>query len=226
MDGAEALSSPTDLVVPSLRFGSFTLDAGARLLTRAGEPVHVTAKALDLLSLLAARAPGAVAKKDIHQALWPDTFVSDVSLTTLIFELRTALAESARRPRFIRTVHGYGYAFQGDAGQNAAAEEETPFIIVFEGREFGLQRGDNLIGRSRDCRVRVDSTRVSRRHARITIDGDAALIEDCGSRHGTWVGTTRTSGRVQLRDGDTIAIAGFQMLFRILAPGQGNVATE
>ena len=128
-------------------------------------------------------------------------------------------------------MHGYGYAFQGDAGQTAAAEEvavaeETPFVIVFDGREFGLQRGDNLLGRSRDCRVRVDSTRVSRRHARITIDGDAALIEDCGSRHGTWVGADRTSGRVRLRDGDTIGIAGIQMLFRILAPGQGNVATE
>jgi pSer/pThr/pTyr-binding forkhead associated (FHA) protein len=103
---------------------------------------------------------------------------------------------------------------------------ETPFIIVHDGREFGLQRGENLVGRSRDCRVRLDSTRVSRRHARITVDGDAALIEDCGSLHGTWVGSTRASGRVRLRDGDTIGIAGFQMLFRILAPGQGNQATE
>ena len=215
----------------SLRFGSFTCHTGARLLTRDGEPVHLTAKAMDLLALLAASAPGALAKKDIHHALWPDTFVSEVSLTTLVFELRTALGESARRPRFIRTVHGYGYAFQGDAAQNAAAEEpaageETTFVIVFDGREFGLQRGENLLGRSRDCRVRVDSTRVSRRHARITIDGEAALIEDCGSRHGTWVGASRTSGRVRLSDGDTIGIAGIQMLFRILAPGQGNVATE
>jgi DNA-binding winged helix-turn-helix (wHTH) protein len=212
--------------VSSLRFESFTFDAGARLLTRAGEPVHLTAKATDLLTLLAAKAPDAIAKKDIHKALWPDTFVSDVSLTTLIFELRTALGESAHKPRFVRTVHGYGYAFQGDSGQNPAVEEETPFVIVFEGREFGLQRGENLLGRSRDCRVRLDSTRVSRRHARITIDGDAALIEDCGSRHGTWVGSNRASGRVRLRDGDSIGIAGFQMLFRILPPGQGNVATE
>jgi pSer/pThr/pTyr-binding forkhead associated (FHA) protein len=79
-----------------------------------------------------------------------------------------------------------------------------------------LQRGENLLGRSRDCRVRVDSTGVSRRHARITIDGDAALIEDCGSRNGTWVGGNRTSGRVRLRDGDDIGIAGIPMRFRIL----------
>jgi DNA-binding winged helix-turn-helix (wHTH) protein len=212
--------------VPLLRFGRFTFDSGARLLNRPGGPVHLTSKAVDLLSLLSSRAPDAVAKKEIHQQLWPDTFVSDVSLTTLIFELRTALGESARKPRFIRTVHGFGYAFQGDSAQNPAAEEETPFIIVYDGREVGLQRGENLVGRSRDCRVRVESTRVSRRHARITIDGDAALIEDCGSRHGTWVGANRASGRVRLRDGDCIGIAGFQMLFKILAPGQGNEATE
>ncbi len=192
---------------------------------QAGESVHLTSKAIDLLTLLVSRRPEAVAKKEIHQRLWPDTFVSEVSLTTLIFELRTALGESARKPRLIRTVHGYGYAFQGDSGQNATTNEETPFCIIYEGREFGLQRGENLLGRSRDCRVRLDSTRVSRRHARITIDGDAALIEDCGSRNGTWVSGERAAGRVRLSDGDDIAIAGHKMLFRMLAPGSGAEPT-
>jgi len=209
-----------------VRFGDFIFDLGPRLLTRSGEPVHLTAKAVDLLLLLSEKAPDAVSKKEIHQQLWPDTFVSDVSLTTLVFELRAALGETARKPRFVRTVHGFGYAFQGDSAQNATVEEETPFIIVYDGREFGLQRGENLLGRSRDCRVRVDSTGVSRRHARITIDGAAALIEDCGSRNGTWVGGNRTSGRVRLRDGDDIGIAGIPMRFRILEPSQGNVGTE
>ena len=77
-------------------FGEFVFDAKARLLTRRGEPVHLTAKACELLQLLASKRPEAVAKKEIHQHLWPDTFVSDVSLTTLVFELRTALGESAR----------------------------------------------------------------------------------------------------------------------------------
>jgi DNA-binding winged helix-turn-helix (wHTH) protein len=209
----------------SLTFGSFSFDAGARLLTQSGEAVHLTSKAIDLLALLVSRRPEAVAKKEIHQQLWPDTFVSDVSLTTLIFELRTALGESARKPRFIRTVHGYGYAFQGDSAQNDAAEE-TPFLIIFDGKEIGLQRGENLLGRSRDCRVRLESTRVSRRHARITIDGDAALIEDCGSRNGTWVRGTRTAGRIRLNDGDDIAIAGLRMLFRVLPPSQRTAATD
>jgi DNA-binding winged helix-turn-helix (wHTH) protein len=211
--------------VGPLSFGKFTFDPAARLLQKEGEPVHLTSKAIDLVTLLASRRPEAVSKKDIHKQLWPDTFVSDVSLTTLVFELRTALGESARRPRFIRTVHGYGYAFQGDSGQNDATAEETPFCIIYDGREFGLQRGENLLGRSRDCRVRLDSTRVSRRHARITIDGDAALIEDCGSRNGTLIRGERSTGRVRLRDGDDIGIAGLRLLFRVLAPGSGAEPT-
>lgn len=208
-----------------LSFGSFTFDSSARQLLNAGTPVHLTLKAVDLLDLLSSRQPDAVSKKEIHQRLWPDTFVSDVSLTTLIFELRTALGESARRPRFIRTVHGFGYAFQGDSGQNDGTDVETPFCIIYEGQEIGLIRGENLLGRSRDCRVRLNSTRVSRRHARITIDGDAALIEDCGSRNGTWVGGTRATGRVRLKDGDDIVIDAIRMRFRILAPGAGAEPT-
>jgi len=211
--------------VSSLSFGPFHFDHSARRLSKGNDSVHLTSKAVDLLTLLSHRRPEAVAKKDIHRELWPDTFVSDVSLTTLIFELRSALGESARKPRFIRTVHGFGYAFQGDSGQNDATATETPFCIIYDGRDIGLIRGENILGRSRDCRVRIDSTRVSRRHARITIDGDAALIEDCGSRNGTWVGGQRTAGRVRLSDGDEIAIAGIPMLFRVLPPGAGNVPT-
>ena len=205
----------------SVHFGQFEFDQAARRLTRTSDPVHLTSKAMDLLALLASKQPDAVAKEDIHKNLWPDTFVSDVSLTTLIFELRSALGETARKPRFIRTVHGFGYAFQGDSGQNDPAKAQTPFVIIHEGHDIGLLRGDNLIGRSRDCRVRIDVTRVSRHHARITVDGDTALIEDCGSRNGTWVGDQRAAGRVRLTDGDEVFIAGIRVLFRVLSPGVG-----
>lgn len=205
-------------------FGEFVFDSKARLLTRSGEPVHLTAKACELLQLLASRRPDAVAKKEIHQQLWPDTFVSDVSLTTLIFELRTALGESARSPRFVRTVHGYGYAFQ--AAADAGGRDDTPFCVIHDGREIALKRGENLIGRARDCLVRLDSTRVSRHHARITVDADAALIEDCGSRNGTVVGGDKIEGRVRLKDGDGIGIAGITVLFRVVDNGDSTQATE
>ena len=97
------------------QFGDFTFDSTARRLTQKGAEVHMPGKAIDLLTLLMAHQPEAVAKTEIHAHLWPDTYVSEVSLTTLIYELRSALGESARRQRYVRTVHGYGYAFRSDA---------------------------------------------------------------------------------------------------------------
>ena len=206
-----------------IRFGSFVLDQGARLVTRDTQPVHLTAKALDLLLLLASRRPDAVSKKDIHQHLWPDTFVSDVSLTTLVFELRTALGESARKPKYLRTVHGFGYAFQVDAPSTLGDMSlDTSFRVIVEGREIGLHLGENLIGRARDCIVRLDSTRVSRHHARITVDANVALVEDCGSRNGTFMGGKKIEGRVRLSDGDGIDVAGTHLLFRMVPETQGT----
>ena len=207
-----------------IRFGGFALDSGARLLTRNNESVHLTAKALNLLLLLASRRPDAVSKKDIHQHLWPDTFVSDVSLTTLVFELRTALGESARKPKFLRTVHGFGYAFQVDAPSTLGGDYtlDSSFRVIVDGREIALRLGENLIGRAHDCIVRLDSTRVSRHHARITVDANVALVEDCGSRNGTFMGGSKIEGRVQLSDGDGIDVAGTHLLFRMIPETQGT----
>ena len=192
MDGADALGArvPGANVpgggarLPVHRFGAFSFDAAARLLLQSGRPVHLTGKATDLLALLVSRQPEAVSKKAIHAELWPATFVSDVSLTTLIFELRSALGESARHPRFIRTVHGFGYAFQADevAPDDAVTSR---FHIIYDNREIALRDGENLVGRARECQVRIDSTRVSRKHACIMVDGHSVSIEDRGSRNGT-----------------------------------------
>jgi DNA-binding winged helix-turn-helix (wHTH) protein len=208
--------------VEVIRFGPFVLDPRARLLVRDGEPVHLTTKALDLLLMLASRRPHAIGKKELHQQLWPDTFVSDVSLTTLVFEVRTALGESARKPRFLRTVHGFGYAFQVEAASGTDRSAETQFRVVVEHREIMLRLGENIVGRSRDCVVRLDSARVSRHHARITIDDEGALLEDCGSRNGSLVRGQPATGRVRLNDGDAIDIAGTRLVFRTESATQGT----
>jgi DNA-binding winged helix-turn-helix (wHTH) protein len=98
-----------------VQFGSFVFDPSTRQLTQHHKPVHITSKAIDLLILLSSRSPQAVSKKEIHQHLWPHTFVSEMSLTTLVYELRASLGESARRQRHVRTVHGYGYVFRAES---------------------------------------------------------------------------------------------------------------
>ena len=97
------------------RFGPFVLDSASRQLLRE-EPRHlpVSPKAFDLLIVLVESRPRALTKGELHERLWPDTFVVDANLSNLVVELRGVLEDKAREPRFIRTVHRHGYAFAAE----------------------------------------------------------------------------------------------------------------
>lgn len=73
--------------------------------------VRLTPKALALLSFLAEHANEVVSKDELFAALWPKTDVGDAALVTCIQELRKALRDNARRPRYIETLHRRGYRF-------------------------------------------------------------------------------------------------------------------
>jgi DNA-binding winged helix-turn-helix (wHTH) protein len=198
-------------VAGPIAFGEFVFDPAVRLLVRRRTPVHLTPKALELLALLVDRRPRPVQKEEIHERIWPGVFVSDASLTALVFDLRAALGESAREPRYIRTVHGFGYAFVPEGGVELTARSNCRLIC--DGRVIELANGENLVGRSVDCAVRLDSTDVSRRHARITVRDDVATIEDLGSTNGTFVNGTRVTGPVKLTAGTTVAFGSIEAIF-------------
>ena len=65
--------------------------------------------------MLAGARPKALSKKALQERLWPSTFVAEANLSNLVAEIRQALGDNARAPRFIRTVHRFGYAFCGEA---------------------------------------------------------------------------------------------------------------
>jgi Tol biopolymer transport system component/DNA-binding winged helix-turn-helix (wHTH) protein len=96
-------------------FGPFTLDAGTRQLLHAEGERHLTPKAFDLLELLVRERPRALSKPTLQAALWPDAFVVEANLSNLVAELRAALGDDARQPRYLRTVYGRGYAFCEEA---------------------------------------------------------------------------------------------------------------
>lgn len=195
----------------AITFGEFIFDPNVRLLVRRRTPIHLTPKAMDLLALLAERRPRPVSKEQIHERVWPGVFVSDASLTALVFDLRAALGESAREPHYIRTIHGYGYAFVPDEG--VAMSTRSNCRLVCEGRVTGLMTGENVVGRSIECTVRLESTDVSRRHARIVVHDDDATIEDLGSTNGTFVNGVRITGPVPLTDGMAIAFGSIAAQF-------------
>ena len=203
-----------------LRFGDVTFDGGRRLLFRGPLAVHLSPKAFQLLGLLLARRPAAVSKSEIQEALWPDTFVSEGNLATLVNEVRQALGESARSPTWVRTAFGFGYAFDGAVREEAEARPAPHrHILVWGKQELELAEGENVLGRERHCGVWVGHASVSREHARITVAGERAEIEDLGSKNGTWRGTERVTGGVLLADGDEVRVGSVSLTSRGLAAG-------
>jgi DNA-binding winged helix-turn-helix (wHTH) protein len=195
-------------------FGPFVLDLDTRLLSRDGAELHLSTKAFDLLAALAAERPNVVSKAALQQRLWPETFVAEANLSNLIAEVRQALDDSSREPRYIRTVHRIGYAFT--AAVTAAARAPVPqYWIEWGAQRFPLHDGEHVIGRDADVGIRIDASTVSRRHARIVVNGDRAVLEDFGSKNGTFTGTSRVTGPVVLSDGDGIRIGSQLLTFRV-----------
>ena len=190
----------------SFIFGEFALDLDQRRVTREGQDVHLTPKALDLLALLVQHRPKALSKAEVLGLLWPDAFVTENSLAGLVAELRAALQDNSREPRFIRTVYGYGYAFVAAVDQrpSTTAANLPAWRLICDARETRLAAGENIVGRSGPNVVVLDSPTVSRHHARLTIDGAIAVLEDLGSKNGTWLGTAPVTAPTRLRDGDTV----------------------
>ena len=199
-----------------LRFGDCVIDADTRELLRDGKPVAVAPKVFQLLETLIAARPKAIAKSTLHEKLWPDTFVSDANLANLVADLREALGDDAKRPRIIRTVQRFGYAFQAEAATAAARESgpESVFRLIWGDREASLREGGNIIGRDREAVLWVDVYSVSRHHARIDVQGDEATVQDLGSKNGTFVNGQPVGEVAAVKDGDLIRIGTVTLTLR------------
>jgi DNA-binding winged helix-turn-helix (wHTH) protein len=190
-----------------IAFGPFVLDGGTRELRRGDQPVHLTPKAFDLLWNLIEQRPRAVAKAALYHRLWPDTFVDEANLAILVGEVRSALGDSARKPVFIRTVHGFGYAFCGTAVTVARPASRSATAagtcwLVSKTQHVALHQGENIVGRDPSADVWIDRHSISRTHARIVIDGVHATVEDAGSKNGTWRGNDCRRRRAEVRFSD------------------------
>jgi len=121
----------------SFWFGDFELDQERRQLLRSGEPVPLEPKAYELLSLLLERCPRALSRAQIRDVIWPGTYVQESTLAVVVNAIRQALGDDARAPRFIRTVHGFGYAFCGEARDSGdgrlATVEVAPELSPYPG---------------------------------------------------------------------------------------------
>jgi DNA-binding winged helix-turn-helix (wHTH) protein len=206
-----------------VRFDTFVLDTDTRQLFRRDQERHLTPKALDLLTILVENRPKATAKNDLHERLWPATFVSDANLAILIAEIRTALGDSARRPRYIRTVHRFGYAFAAEATPVGDGPPQptarAAYWLTSKRQRYTLDEGEHIVGRMADSDIAVGHDSVSRRHARVVVSGTGVTVEDLGSKNGTYVENVRVTGARPLEDGDRVRFGAVALTFRAWSVG-------
>ena len=153
--------------------------------------------------------------------------VAESSLARLIAELRRAVGDAVSEPRLIRTVHRFGYAFAGEVeawGAPRAVPAGVSCWLVWRDRDYPLAEGDNLLGRGEDCLLALPSGKVSRRHARIRVARDEAVLEDLGSKNGSYVDGRRITGPTPLGDGDEVRLGSVLVVFRS-RPAAGSTET-
>lgn len=201
----------------SIRFGPFVLNLDTRQLTCEHVEVHLTPKAFELLATLVLERPRALSKSVLLERLWPQTFVAEANLSNLIAEIRRALGDAARSAKWIRTAHGFGYAFCGDAVAEPirTAFDRPSCWLEWGRRRFPLPVGEHVVGRDPDANVRLDASTVSRRHARLVVTSDGASLEDVGSKNGTRRGADRVTSPISLADGDAIHFGSLLLTFHV-----------
>jgi DNA-binding winged helix-turn-helix (wHTH) protein len=207
------------------RFAQFTIDSETRQLLGGGGEIHLSPKAFDLLCALIETGPKVVEKTDLHARIWPNTYVVDANLNILIGEIRRAIGDSAQDPKFIRTVHGVGYAFCGAAVQvppSRAAVQTLVCWVAWNGKTCQLSEGDNIIGRDPRSDIWLDAPGVSRRHAIIRVDSSQrrVTLEDLGSTNGTFVRRASVVAEVALTDSDLIQVGTVDLTVRLWAADQ------
>jgi adenylate cyclase len=147
-----------------VRFGRHSFEPATGRLWVAQSEIRLTRKSAEVLGVLVQRAGQPVSRSDLFASVWNGTVVSDDALTTCIQELRKALDDDARQPRYIETRHRYGYSFiaalADDASPHVAAIAVLPFADMTAQRDqssFCEGVAEELI----DSLNRVDGLRVA-----------------------------------------------------------------
>jgi DNA-binding winged helix-turn-helix (wHTH) protein len=209
-------------------FGDYRLDPGTRQLFHRNAAVHLSPKAFELLRVLLENQPRAMSKAELHGRLWPATFVTEANLASLVAELRRALGDRAARPKFIRTVHRFGYAFNAPVTQvvDAPPAARRACWIVWRGREIPMRDGENIIGRDPDAALSIDFPSVSRRHARLFVTPDTVTVEDLGSKNGTLLNKSPVTARIPVADLDELQVGSVSLVVRVLRGCESTQTVE
>jgi DNA-binding winged helix-turn-helix (wHTH) protein len=207
-----------------VRFGVFELDLRTGELRKRGVKVALQEQPFQVLAMLIEHPGDLVTREQLRSRLWPDAvFVDfDHGLNKAVTKIRRALGDLAESPRYVETLERRGYRFiaviEPITARLAPVDPRSGVLgilrVVWADRTIPLTDGANLIGRDPAALIWVDSSAVSRRHARIVVTDGGAMLEDLGSKNGTFLNDCRLESPTSLRDGDTIRIGPARLAFR------------
>jgi TolB-like protein len=197
--------------------------------------IKLTRKAAAVLGLLVACAGRPVTKAELFASVWSDRAVSDDALTTCIQELRRALGDDPRKPRYIETRHRSGYQFVAAlshaAGSAAPAPGVTalavlPFTDMSAARDqeyFCDGLAEEVIG----ALANVDGLRVAARKASFQFRRPGLDIRQVGRQLGVealLVGSVRKNGeRLRITVQLIEAATGYHKWSHRFEPAHGDV---
>jgi adenylate cyclase len=202
MSRANAGISPGSFSVMTqqLSFGRYRFEPATARLWADQREVKLTRKAASVLGLLVERAGQPVTKQELFAAVWSNTVVSDDALTTCIQELRKALGDDAKQPRYIETRHRYGYCFVAEltrdtpapaarAPEPAALASSQPAIAVLPFMDMSPGRDqdyfcEGLAEELIDALTHVDGLRVACRSSSFQFRGAGVDLREVGRQLG------------------------------------------
>jgi adenylate cyclase len=185
----------------AIGFDEYRFDVETGRLWRAADEVRLTPKAAAVLAELMTHAGEPVSRDHLFASVWKDTAVGDDALTSCIQELRRALEDDPRQPRYIETRHRRGYRFVAPlvaitpqappadaslaasprAADDISAIAVLPFADMSQGRDQDyLCEGfaEELI----NVLTHVDGLRVASRTASFQFRNSGADVQEIG-RH-------------------------------------------
>jgi len=209
-----------------VRFATFVLDADDESLWSDGARVSLRGKSFAVLCVLAGAAGRLVTREQLLAEVWPDATIHEQGLSVCIKEVRAALGDDPREPRFVETVHRRGYRFlaevtaleaEGTQAHTVTHDESanvSPSGVrcVFSrglptSHDAPLLEGAREVGRGPLGSWTLDDGAVSRRHVRVTYIRGVWRVEDCGSKNGSFVDGAAVKGTiVEARAGAVVRI--------------------
>jgi hypothetical protein len=128
---------------------------------------------MQVLVYLAERPGAMVSRRELFDVVWATEFVSDNALTHAVAEIRKSLGDNARTPTYIETVQRRGYRLIAPVRglePGGHGRRQVACWLISGAATFPLHAGETVIGRDMDADIRIESPKVSRHHARITVE--------------------------------------------------------